>query len=427
MKQSGGASDMTGSARSPVAAVTAAPAWWEREGLGLQPSAPDGTVRLEMDGRDPVAIARGEGKPVFVYSAARVRANIARLTAALESTTVRFRLFYAIKSNRYAPLLTYIRTLGLSGADVCSPEELLLARRTGFAGGDISYTSTVPSDADLAVLARHPDVWLNCDSLASIARVGAACPGRTIGLRVNTGLGIGYRKNRLLQYAGAAPTKFGIYREQFAEALSLAARHRLTVAGLHFHSGCGFLTPQLPVLDDILTAAEWFVERVPGLAHVNIGGGLGIPLVEGDEPLDLAAWSGIVGRHYAGRPFDVWVEPGDYIVKDSGALLLQVIAVEEKQGVPFVYLDGGFNLHMEPAFYGLPLHPVPCVQAVGAATRAVTLAGNINEALDLFGADVPLPDVSAGDYMAFLNAGGYGSSMSSNHCLRGNFAEYLLL
>ena len=55
------------------------------------------------------------------------------------------------------------------------------------------------------------------------------------------------------------------------------------------------------------------------------------------------------------------------------------------------------------------------------------MAGNINEALDIFAAGVPLPGVEAGDYLAFLNAGGYGSSMSSNHCLRGNFAEYLLL
>jgi diaminopimelate decarboxylase len=106
--------------------------------------------------------------------------------------------------------------------------------------------------------------------------------------------------------------------------------------------------------------------------------------------------------------------------------VLQVVAVEEKQGVRFVYVDGGFNLHMEPAFYGLPLQPVPCRQAPGAPARVVTIAGNINEALDVFGADVVMPEVAAGDYVAFLNAGGYGSSMSSSHCLRGNFAEYLL-
>jgi diaminopimelate decarboxylase len=412
--------------RSPLVHNVAAGAWWEREGLCLRGGVLEPAVRLDIDGHDPERIARAEQKPVFIYSGARIRANLTRLTGALAATGLRYRIFYAMKSNRYAPLLAHIRGLGLSGVDVCSPDELLTARRTGFAERDITYTSTVPSDADLAVLARHPDIWLNCDSLAAIARVGAACPGRDIGLRINTGLGLGYRKNPLLQYSGASPTKFGIYRAQFAEALDLAASYRMTVRGLHFHSGCGFLTPQLPMLDEILGAAEAFISELPELAHINIGGGLGIPLVEGDEPLDLDAWAAVLRRHYRGRPFEIRVEPGDYVVKDSGALVLQVVAVEEKQGVRFVYVDGGFNLHMEPAFYGLPLQPVPCRQAAGGSARVVTIAGNINEALDVFGADVVMPEVAAGDYVAFLNAGGYGSSMSSSHCLRGNFAEYLL-
>lgn len=401
-------------------ATALAPAWWERADLCTR-----GTT-LTFGGHDPAQIARAETKPVFLYSAARVQANLLRLHDTLVQRGVRSRVFYAIKSNRYAPLLTFLRTLGRCGVDVCSPEELLLARRTGFAERDISYTSTVPSDADLEVLARHPNIWLNCDSLASVERVAARCPGRTIGLRVNTGLGLGYRRNPLLQYAGATPTKFGIYREQFPDALALAERGGLRVRGIHFHSGCGYLTPQLPALEQIFDAAAWFIDQVPELEHVNIGGGLGIPLVEGDEPLDIGAWAAIVARHFAGRPFDVWVEPGDYLVKDAGILVLQVIAAEEKHGVRFVYVDGGFNLHMEPAFYRLPLHPVPCFQTSGPLA-VVTIAGNINEALDVWAADVALPPLASGDYLAFLNAGGYGSSMSSNHCLRGTFAEYLVL
>jgi diaminopimelate decarboxylase len=402
------------------ATATTAPYWWEREGLELR-----GSV-LEIDGVDPERIARAEGKPVFLYSARRVRANLERLSRALGDRGLRSRIFYAVKSNRYAPLLTWLRVLGLCGADVCSPGELLLARRIGFSEHDISYTGTVPSGADLAVLARHRDVWLNCDSVASLKRIGESCPGRAVGLRVNTGVGIGYRANRLLEYSGAVPTKFGIYAGELPEALDIAAHHGLQIRGIHFHSGCGYLTPQLPILDEILGAAEAFVDQVPDLAYVNVGGGLGVPLVEADAPLDLAAWSGIIHRHFGGRSLEVWVEPGNYIVRDAGVLVLQVIAVEEKQGVRFVFVDGGFNLHVEPAFYGLPLHVVPCRQTRGAETQIVTVAGNINEALDVFAAGVRIPPVREGSYLALLNAGGYGSSMSSNHCMRGAFGEYLL-
>jgi hypothetical protein len=34
--------------------------------------------------------------------------------------------------------------------------------------------------------------------------------------------------------------------------------------------------------------------------------------------------------------------------------------------------------------------------------------------------------VAEGDLIAFLNAGAYAASMSSNHCLRGGFEELLV-
>lgn len=107
-------------------------------------------------------------------------------------------------------------------------------------------------------------------------------------------------------------------------------------------------------------------------------------------------------------------------------LLLQVTLMETKAGIVFCGVNGGCNLHPEPAYYGLPLHPVPCRRPAAGRLTRVTIAGNINEALDLFGEDVLLPPLREGEILALLNAGGYGSAMSSNHCLRGEFREILL-
>jgi diaminopimelate decarboxylase len=57
----------------------------------------------------------------------------------------------------------------------------------------------------------------------------------------------------------------------------------------------------------------------------------------------------------------------------------------------------------------------------------VTIAGNINEAMDLLAEDVELPPLAEADLLALLNVGGYGSASASNHCMRGEFREYLLL
>jgi diaminopimelate decarboxylase len=401
--------------------------WWKREDLFYLDR------RLNFGGADVESLARSAGTPLYLYNGERIRQNIRRLRNALQSTGLRYKLFFAMKANHYPPLLTYLKTLGACGIDACSPQELLLARQCGFREDEISYTSVSVSDQDLQCLSRHPEVWVNCDSLSSIRRLGRLCPGRKIGIRINPNLGLGYQSNELLLYSGERTTKFGVYFDRFQEALDLAKRHRLQVTGLHFHTGCGYLTPQLSLWNDILAACRRFIDRVPQLERVNVGGGLGIPLTQDDEPLDLEAWSGILARQFAGGDLEIQVEPGDYLVKDAGVLVLEANTVETKNGTLFVGVNGGFNIHVEPAFYRLPLEPVPCRERNpgetegNSALRNATVAGNINEALDIWYEDFPLPEIEEGEFLAFLNAGGYGSAMSSNHCLRGQFSEYLLL
>jgi diaminopimelate decarboxylase len=396
--------------------------WWERDDLRY-----DGD-RLWLGGADLETLARAEGTPLYVYDGGRIRDNLRRLHDALAGRGLRHRIFYAMKSNRFAPLLELLRASGACGIDACSPREVGLALRSGFDESQISFTGTSLSNRDLQFLAERPELWINCDSLSSIRRLGEMAPGRSIGVRINTAVGVGYSANELLRYSGSRTTKFGIYREQFAEALELAEQYRLKVIGLHFHSGCGYLTPQLPELGRSIADARWFVEQISDLRYVNVGGGLGIPLVDGDDPLDLDRWADLLRDGLGDLDAEIWIEPGDYIVKDSGVLLLEVNTVERKRDTLFVGVDGGFNIHIEPAFYRLPLHVVPCRRSPGGREGdvRVTVAGNINEALDLLAEDVVLPSVAEGEILAFLNAGGYGSSMSSDHCMRGELGELLL-
>lgn len=395
--------------------------WWTRPGLGYVGR------HLTLAGHDVGTLARRHGTPLYVYDGARIRDNLGRLRAALDRSGLRTRVFYAMKSNRFAPLLAWLQGLGLCGIDTCSPAEVRHARVAGFEPAQISFTGTSLSDADLRDVLRHDGLILNLDSRHDIARMGALAPGRRVGLRINPGLGIGYRRNRLLRYAGGVGTKFGIHREQFAAALRQARAAGLVVEGLHVHTGCGFLTPQLPVLDQIFKACAWFVRQVPGLRYLNVGGGLGIPLVPGDRPLDLDAWAALVARHFGRLGCEIWCEPGDYLVKDAGVLLLEVNTVETKGRTLYAGVNGGFSIHLEPAFYQLPLWPVPSrAPSPRAVLRPTTIAGNINEALDILHRDALLPPLSNGDLLAFLNAGGYGASMASNHCLRGTFVEAFL-
>jgi diaminopimelate decarboxylase len=393
--------------------------WWEREDLRYVGES------LHFAGKDVAALATEADRPLYIYSFDRVEANLGRVQRALAATGQPHRIYYAMKANRYAPLLRMLAGSGRCGIDICSPNELDLALACGFAPHDISFTGTGVANRDLDRLLAEPGLTINCDTIGMIRRIGERAPGREIGIRLNPSLGIGYADSEMLTYAGTKPTKFGIYREQWHEALDQARSFGLTIAGLHFHVGCGYLDPQLERWQAAMGAALAFLRDVPGVRSVNIGGGLGLPHRAGETPLELDRWAAVLRRHFAGRGLTIAVEPGDYLVKDAGLLALGVTDIEYKREKLFAYVDGGFNLHPEPVYYRLPCEPVACALRAADDTHwaAVTIAGNINEAIDLWAEDKRMPPLREGDFIAFINAGGYGAAMSSNHCMRGDFTE----
>ncbi len=397
------------------------PLWWQRDDLSYIDN------ELHFAGHKVQNLADECGTPSFVYSLTRAKSNLSRIHSALRKAgfTQNYRVLYAMKANRFAPLLTGLKLSGLCGIDACSPAEVELAVSCGFAPEQISFTAGSLSAEDYRVLNRFKSLNINCDSLHAIRRWGELRPGSSIGIRVNPGVGVSREGNERLQYAGKASTKFGIYREQFPEALALAKQFNLTIRRIHFHTGCGYLTAQLPQLDQVIKNCMWFVDQCQHIERVNIGGGLGVPHHATDGTLDLDAWATLLFRHFEGKPLQLDVEPGEYVMKDAGLLLLSKTYLEKKADTLFLGVDAGFNIAPEPAFYDLRFLPLALNRGAGEE-HPVTVVGNINEALDVFYRDALLPDMSNATYLTLINAGAYSSSMASNHCMRGQFREYLL-
>ncbi len=395
--------------------------WWHRYDLNMRDN------ELVFANQSVSKLATQFDSPAFFYHANRVTEKLNGLHHALNSAgfSNRFKIHFAMKANRFSPLLTHIKSTGLCGIDACSPAEVEHAISCGFNTADISFTATSLSQKDLQQLSRWKDVFINCDSLHTIRHIGELCPGRDIGIRINPELGTGYGENEKLRYSGVVSTKFGIYREQFQEALELAQQYGLTIKKIHFHTGCGYLNKQLVSWNNIISECLWFIDQLDTVSTVNVGGGLGVPHTELDSPLNLSTWSQILANHFLKRGLNIEVEPGDYLVKDAGILLLTVNSVEKKKNTIFVGVDAGFNIALEPAVYGLPFLPV-AVKPNSGEPQTVTLVGNINEALDVWYHNITLPPLLENNHLALLNAGAYSSSMASNHCMRGNFKEFLL-
>jgi diaminopimelate decarboxylase len=401
-------------------AVSSIDTWWQRSDLQFR----DG--RLFLGQCDLDRLARKTGTPAYVIRLPRVLEKLKQLHSALDQADLSHHIYYAIKANRSSKLLTYLASQRLCGADVCSPGELKRALSCGFYEEDISFTGTSLSRTDIETLTKFDRVRINLDSLSALEKFGRQSPGREIGIRINPDIGIGYSDNELLKYSGVEASKFGIYLDRLPEAIKIAEACQLKITRIHFHAGCGYLDRELDQLAQVLSAAKEFMAQLPHVQEVNIGGGLGVPHQSSDSPLNLQRWADVLADAFPSRELTIALEPGDFLVKDAGVLLSEVTYLERRKNVDFLGLDAGFNLAMEPAFYGLPCEPVPTLVRSRPMTK-YSIVGNVNEALDKWAKNHPLPVPEDGDVIALINAGGYAASMSSEHCLRGEAEEIVLL
>jgi len=403
--------------RTPVDERT----WWARPGLEVRQG------RLIVAGRDAEELARTHGTPLYVYDLVRVKEQARALQEAFAGAGLDGLVRLALKAQREPDLLTFVRELGAPGTpgsvamDVCSPGEIRWALDHGWQPAEISYTGTNVSERDLDEI-LGTGVHLNVDLLSQLARVGRRAPGTRVGIRVNPRIGASRDGDGATLYTGPRPTKFGILPEGLDEAVAVARSHDLTIDTVHFHVGDGYLTDGLPVFEETVRRVAAMVQTLRDagcpIREVNTGGGLGVPQHPDDAPLDLEAWATILARHLGPLDALVTTEPGDFLVKECGVHLAEVVTCEDRDGHPFAGLNTGWNALGERFVYKSLLDLVLCRAADAEPTGRVTITGNINEGDDLYAEDYPFPDVREGDIVAAINVGSYNASMTSVHCLR---------
>lgn len=390
--------------------------WWHGEDLGVVEGALCLSGRRVADLVDPAV-------PTYVYSAAIVRRRVSELRQAIRSACPSFRMYYAIKANRCRRLVETIRGEGDIGIDASSSREVALALDAGFAPHEISVTVSMPSSRDLAAFATH-GVHVNLDTLSALRRWAAiAKPGGAVGLRLDPEVAIGYGDNPRLSYGNS---KFGFAMGTALEAVAYARELGLEVDTLHIHAGWGLQQTAAPVLDGIFEHLAAIAREVPSVRTINVGGGLCWRQSARDVPLNLETWSTMLRRHFAPLGVTVACESGTYVTASAGVLVAEVNTVERRGSALWIGVNAGHNVNVYPAHYGIPLEIIHVARPLDGILRTYAVAGNINEAIDVFSRSARLPDVQEGDLLAFYPAGAYGASMASDHCLKGLPAEIMI-
>ncbi|HEX3247214.1 MAG TPA: hypothetical protein VHX16_17555 [Chloroflexota bacterium] len=393
------------------------PAWWYSDEIAA------GALGLLIEGQSVADLVAEYGTPLYIYSASVIRRRLSELRAALAATGAPFRISYAMKANRFRPVLEAVRRERDIGIDACSPREVALALDVGFAPEEISVTSVMPSNRDLSTYAAA-GVHVNLDTRSALAR-WAATPGHgpRVGLRIDPGVSAGYGQDPKFAYGSS---KFGFALSAVAEAASFAAELGLEVDELHVHVGWGLQETAQDALEHVYGRLAALAGLLPTVRVVNTGGGLCWRQHRDDRPLTPAMWSELLKTKLAPLGHTIACEPGTYVLASAGVLIAEVNTVEMRGGVTWIGLNAGHNVNGYAAHYGIPLEIIHVGQPLAPAGLRYNVAGNINEAIDVFARDTVLPEVREGDLLAFFPAGAYGSSMASEHCLRALAAEVMV-
>jgi diaminopimelate decarboxylase len=372
------------------------------------------------------AIAQTHGTPVWAYDAATIRE---RINALRTFDTVRF----AQKANSNTHILRLMRQEGVR-VDAVSLGEIERALAAGYTAPGIVFTADLFDRATLAkVVAEKIDV--NAGSIDMLHQLGALSPGHRVWLRINPGFGHGHSNKT---NTGGEHSKHGIWHSDLPAALAAIRQHGLKLVGLHMHIGSGV---DYSHLEQVCSAMVELVGRVDiPIEAISAGGGLSIPYRAGEPTIDTAHYFSLWDaarrqiEQQRGHKLHLEIEPGRYLVAESGVLVAEVRATKQMGGNHFVLVDAGFNELMRPSMYG-SYHGIELLPAddTPRPVQPTVVAGPLCESGDVFtqgeGGVVltrDLPRAQVGDLIVFHDTGAYGASMSSNYNSRPYIAEVLV-
>ncbi len=375
-----------------------------------------------MNPKELLKIANEFGTPVYVYDAESIKTQYEKLTSSFSKHT---KFFYAAKALTNINILKYVKNLGAS-LDCVSINEVKLGLKAGFPKEKILFT---PNCVDLAEIeeAMACEVHINIDNISILEqfgnKYGSSYP---ILVRINPHIFAGgnYKIS-----TGHIDSKFGISIHQVRHIERVMKSTNLNVEGLHMHTGSEIKDPDvfLQALDIMLELSEHF----PNLKYLDMGSGFKIPYQDTEEETDVKTLGKKVEQKISefsastGKKFELWFEPGKFLVGKSGYLLVKANVIKQTTATVFVGVNSGFNHLIRPMFYD-SYHIIENLSNPKGAERIYTVVGNICET-DTFAWDRKLNEVREGDILVFRNAGAYGFEMSSNFNSRLKPAEVMFL
>jgi diaminopimelate decarboxylase len=389
---------------------------------------------LQCEEVDLQKLAAQHGTPLYVYSAAMIRARYDAFDAAFREQP--HTICYSVKANSNLSILRLLAKKGC-GFDVVSGGELervLAVDRK--AASRVVFSGVGKTRAELTAALKAGIMLFNVESESELWAL-AECAGRlrktaAIALRVNPDVAA---ETHPYISTGLRKHKFGVpIREARALYAKASGASYLKVRGVSVHIGSQ-ITDVAPFGETMSRVAELVRElRADGhrIDYIDAGGGLGIAYEKPSArefSADAAAYAKALAAPLRGLGIRLLLEPGRSIIGPAGVLLTTVVYRKENDGKRFLVVDAAMNDLIRPALYGAYHEIVPVMQGATAAAKSevTDIVGPVCETGDFFARDRELPVVDEGDLLAILDVGAYGMVLASNYNTRPRPAEVLVV
>jgi len=375
------------------------------------------------------SLAASVGTPFYCYSTATLERHYKVFAGAFADVDAL--VCYAMKANSNQAVIKTLAKLG-AGADVVSGGELKRARLAGIPADKIMFSGLGKTAQELALAIDEGILCINVESEPELGLLSqiAAGKGRTAHISVRVNPDIDAKTHHKIA-TGKAENKFGIpisrAREVYAHAAKLPG---VKVSGVDMHIGS-----QITDLDPFGNAFALLAEFVQTLradghtiSHVDLGGGLGIPYRDDNEPPPLPdAYAAVVKRATKDLGCRLIFEPGRLIVGNAGILVTRVLFVKHGEAKNFVVVDAAMNDLIRPTLYEA-YHAIQPVDEPAPAAKRIRadVVGPVCESGDFLGKDRDMAEPASGALLAVMTAGAYGAVQAGTYNTRPLIPEVLV-
>ncbi len=384
---------------------------------------------LHAEGVDLTTLADAVGTPFYCYSSATIERHYKVFAGAFADVDAL--VCYAMKANSNQAVIATLAKLG-AGADVVSGGELLRARAAGVPPDKIMFSGVGKTADELALAVEQNILCVNVESEPELELLSgiAAAKGRAVDISIRVNPDVDPKTHAKIA-TGKSENKFGIPISRAREVYAHAAKLKgVRVIGVDMHIGSQII--ELDPFGDAFALLADFVTtlRADGhtISHIDLGGGLGIPYREDNEPPpDPDAYAAIVKRATQNLNCKLIFEPGRLIVGNAGILVTRVLYMKHGEGKTFVIIDAGMNDLIRPTLYEAHHDIRPVRQAPAGAPRITAdVVGPVCESGDFLALDRSMVAPRPGDLLAVMTAGAYGATQAGTYNSRPLIPEVLV-